>query len=77
MKKENRVYLAAIRRDMQARLNFPTREERNKAFETLWYGWVKKNIRKHGGYDSVYRLKWIRAYISTNEAASFWDYICE
>ena len=77
MKLENRVYLAAIRRNMQARLQFPTREERNKAFATLWYGWLKKCLRQYGGYDSVFLNKWKRGYINTTEAASFWSYICE
>ena len=74
MKKENRVYLAAIRRDMQARFQF---ENRNDAFATLWYGWIKRCLRKKGGYMNVFLLKWKRGYIHVDEANDFWKYICE
>lgn len=77
MKEENRVYLAAIRRRMQAKFNFITRQKRNQAFANLWYGWVHRCLRRSGGYTSAYLVKWKRGYIHREEAADFWQYIDE
>ena len=74
MKKENRIYLAAIRRQMQARYRF---ENRNQAFADFWHCWMLKCCRLHHKRPQTYRNKWIRGYISKAEANDFWAYITE
>ena len=74
MKEENRVYLAAIRRRMQARYNF---ENRNAAFANFWYGWMLKCCRLHHKVPQTFRNKWVRGYISKTDANDFWQYITE
>ena len=77
MSKEKRVYLAAIRRRMQSVYAYETREKRNHAFETFWYGWTHKKVRATGVHPASYRQRWIRGYIKPHEAKDFWDYITE
>ena len=74
MKIKNRVYLAAIRRDMQARFHF---ENRNEAFETFWYGWTHQRMRRTGCDPSLYIYMWKRGWIKKKFAEDFWHYICE
>ena len=74
MKMQNRVYLAAIRRAMQARFQF---ENRNKAFETFWYGWAHQRMRKYGSCYQTFQNRWKRGFLSKHEAADFWKYIIQ
>ena len=74
MSKNKGVFLAAIRRDMQARFHF---ENRNEAFAILWYGWNRKRERLFGQAYNTKDYRWKRGYISENLANEFWDYICE
>jgi len=74
MKEENRVYLAAIRRDMQSRFQF---ENRNYAFLTLWYGWVHQRMRLYKIAHNTFANKWKRGYINKREAKDFWNYIIQ
>ena len=74
MSKNNVVYLAAIRRDMQARFHF---ENRNVAFATLWHGWSRKRVRLFGEALNTKDYRWKRGYIDVDLANDFWKYICE
>ena len=74
MKKENRVYLAAIRRRMQAKYHF---ENRNREFATFWHCWMLKCCRLHHKVPQTFRNKWVRGYISKTDANDFWQYITE
>ena len=69
-----RVYLAAIRRDMQARYHF---ENRNLAFANLWYGWVHQCMRKYKLSLNNFANKWKRGYLNPRDANMFWLYIIE
>jgi hypothetical protein len=74
MREENRIYLAAIRRRMQARYHF---ENRNRAFANLWHGWVHQCVRRSRKMPQTYRNKWIRGYINQSDAEDFWRYITQ
>lgn len=77
MKKENRVYLAAIRRRMQAKYRYENRKKRNQAFAIVWYGWVHRCCRLHHKIPQTFRNKWIRGYVDKADAQDFWQYITE
>ena len=74
MREENIVCLAAIRRRMQERYHF---ENRNQAFENLWFGWVHQSVRRNGTSTQNYRQRWLRGYIKKDEADDFWNYIIQ
>ena len=74
MRKENRIYLAAIRRELQARYQYESREKRNWAFEVLYHGWRQQGIR-HGRNHTFYVLAWKRGWLSQKDADSFRKYI--
>ena len=74
MKKDMRVYLAAIRRELQERFQYASREKRNHAFEVLYHGWRQKGIR-HGRNYEFYGASWRRGWIAEKDAADLREYI--
>ena len=74
MNEDKRVYLAAIRREMQRRFNF---KNRNDAFITFWYGWVHQCMRRFKISHNTFANKWKRGYINKREAKDFWNYIIQ
>ena len=74
MKKDKRVYLAAIRRELQAQYQYESREKRNHAFEVLFHGWRQKGIR-HGHNSQFYTCAWKRGWIAEKDAADLREYI--
>ena len=74
MKQNNRVYLAAIRRRMQALYQFP---DRNWAFATLWFGWMRQRMRRTKCAPQTYYKKWKQGWLSKALAQDFWDYITQ
>ena len=77
MKEENKIYLAAIRRAMQDRLQFENRNDRNEAFATFWYGWAHQRMRKYGSCYQTFQNRWKRGFLSKAEAHEFWLYIIQ
>ena len=74
MKVKNRVYLAAIRRRMQAIYHY---ENRNEAFATFWYGWAHRRMRRTKCHSAFFSQMWKRGWIRKNFAEDLWFYICE
>ena len=74
MKKENRIYLAAIRRELQAQYQYESREKRNWAFKTLYLGWKQKGIR-HGRNATIFYFMWKRGWVTQKDARSLRKYI--
>ena len=74
MKIQNIVYLAAIRREMQARFRYASRKKRNEAFEILYHGWRRQGIRQ-GRKSQVFTVAWKRGWLSKREADDFRKYI--
>ena len=74
MKKENRIYLAAIRRELQAQYQYESREKRNWAFKTLYLGWKQKGIR-HGRNATIFYFMWKRGWIAQKDAGDLREYI--
>ena len=74
MKEENHVYLAAIRRAMQERFQYASREKRNCAFAVLYHGWRQKCIR-HGRNYQFFAVAWKRGWLSKIDAEDFQKYI--
>ena len=74
MRKDKIVCLATIRREMQERYRYGSREERNHAFEVLYHGWRWQGIR-HGGYSQFYTVAWNRGWLSKKDADSLRKYI--
>ena len=72
MKKENRVYLAAIRRRMQRRYGYINR---NEAFAAFWYGWTHQCLRRKTGTPRTFLNWWKKGYIHVDRALDFWAYI--
>ena len=68
------MYLAAIRRELQARYQYDSREKRNHAFEVLYYGWRQKGIR-HGRNYEFYSVAWKRGWLAPKDAADLREYI--
>ena len=73
-KKEKHIYLAAIRRDLQAQYHYESREKRNKAFEILFSGWRQKGIR-HGRQATYFSVMWKRGWITQKDAIDLRKYI--
>ncbi len=73
-KKEKRVYLAAIRRDLQAQYQYESREKRNWAFEVLYHGWRQKCIR-NGRQNPFFSVIWKRGWVAKRDARSLRKYI--
>ncbi len=76
-KKEKHVYLAAIRRDLQARYQYKSREKRNWAFRTFWFGWMQKRMRQTHCAPQTYYKKWKQGWLNEALAEDFWDYITQ
>ena len=74
MRKNKRVYLAAIRRELQARYQYASREKRNHAFEVLYHGWRQKGIRRGRDYE-LYRIAWKRGWLAQKDAEDLREYI--
>ena len=74
MKKKRRVYLAAIRRELQARYKYESREKRNHAFAVLYHGWRQQGVR-HGRNYQFYKESWRRGWMSVYDAVSLCEYI--
>ena len=74
MRKENRIYLAAIRRELQAQYKYESREKRNSAFEVLFHGWRQKGIR-HGRLGPYFSVMWKRGWVTQKDARSLRKYI--
>lgn len=74
MKKKKRVYLAAIRRELQARYKYEFREKRNHAFEVLYYGWRRRCFRR-GRNSTFFTLAWQRGWLSVKDADDLREYI--
>lgn len=74
MNKDKRVYLAEIRRELQARYQYASREKRNHAFEVLYHGWRQRGIRRgrnHQHFVDVIKRGWV----SKLEAEDLREYI--
>ena len=74
MKEENIVCLAAIRREMQERFRFESRQKRNQAFETLYFGW-RQQSRRRGRNTQFFTYAWQRGWLSKKDAEDFRIYI--
>ena len=74
MRKDKIVCLAAIRRELQERYQYESREKRNHAFEVLYYGWRRRWSRR-GRNSTIFTLAWQRGWISKKDAADFREYI--
>ena len=74
MIKKKRIYLAAIRRDMQKRFLYETRKKRNEAFHILFNGWRQQGIR-HGGNSQFYTCAWKRGWLASKDALDLRKYI--
>ena len=74
MKKKNIVCLAAIRRQLQERFRYESREKRNSAFEILYHGWRQQGIR-HGRNYQFYVVAWKRGWLAYKDADDFRKYI--
>ena len=74
MNKEKRVYLAAIRRELQAQYRYESREKRNWAFEILFHGWRQEGIR-HGRKSPFFTVVWKRGWITQKDAGDLRKYI--
>lgn len=77
MRKKNRIYLAAIRRELQAQYQYESREKRNWAFETFWFGWMQKRLRMTKCAPQTYYKKWKQGWLNQDLAKDFWGYITE
>ena len=71
---KEKVYLAAIRREMQAQFHF---ENRNAAFANFWYGWTHKCMRLYKASHQNFANKWKRGFLKEREARDFWEYITQ
>ena len=74
MKRKNRVYLAAIRREMQNRYRYESRKKRNSAFKVLYYGW-RQQCRRRGRNSQFFTYAWKRAWLSIKDADDLRKYI--
>ena len=74
MKKEKHIYLAAIRRELQAQYRYESREKRNHAFEVLYYGWRRRWSRR-GRNSTFFTLAWQRAWLNKIDADDLREYI--
>lgn len=74
MKKEKHIYLAAIRRELQAQYQYESREQRNHAFEVLYHGWRQKGVRRGRNYQ-IFNNAWKRGWVSQRDAADLREYI--
>lgn len=74
MKKQSRIYLAAIRRQMQERFRYAPRKKRNEAFAILYHGWRQQGFR-HGRNKQFYTIAWRRAWLAPKDADDLRKYI--
>ena len=74
MKIDKKVYLAAIRRELQERYQYASREKRNHAFEVLYHGWRQKGIRHGRNYQHFVEVM-KRGWVSKLEAEDLRKYI--
>lgn len=74
MREEKRVYLAAIRREMQNRYQYESREKRNHAFEVLYHGWRQQEKRR-GRFSQFFTTIWRRGWVNENDAIKLRNYI--
>ena len=74
MREEKRVYLAAIRREMQNRYQYESREKRNHAFEVLYHGWRQQEKRQGRSIPYLTDI-WKRGWVSERDANKIRNYI--
>ena len=74
MKEDMKVCLAAIRREMQERYPYESREKRNEAFKILYHGWTQQGTR-HGRNKQFFSVAWKRGWLSQRDADDLRKYI--